>query len=158
MRDCLQRGYNNCFYEDFYRVVVQNERFEDWSPTVRELKRIFTHYKKYVLDYHKVILACFIYNVLKFIQFILCTESKYTIRQTYGRPEMTAVHETGQKIAEESWDFLSMKAHIGQTSDPACRITETIGRRKRMLFVCIVFLHPGSRHPPPSPQRKMIIL
>lgn len=23
MRDCLQMGYNNCFYEDFYRVVVQ---------------------------------------------------------------------------------------------------------------------------------------
>ena len=43
------------FYEDFYRVVVQNERFEDWSPTVRELKRIFTNYKRYVLDYHKVI-------------------------------------------------------------------------------------------------------
>ena len=34
---------------------MQNERFEDWSPTVRELKRIFTNYKRYVLDYHKVI-------------------------------------------------------------------------------------------------------
>jgi hypothetical protein len=53
MQDCLQIGYNNCFYEDFYRVVVQNERFDDWSPTVRQLKQIFTHYKKYILDYHK---------------------------------------------------------------------------------------------------------
>ena len=52
MRECLQMGYNNCFYEDFYRVVVQNERFDDWSPTVRQLKKIFTEYKDYILQYH----------------------------------------------------------------------------------------------------------
>ena len=53
MQDCLQVGYNNSFYEDFYRVVVQNERFDDWSPTVRQLKEIFTHYKAHILNYHK---------------------------------------------------------------------------------------------------------
>ncbi len=53
MRDCLQMGYNKCFYEDFYRVVVQNERFDDWTPTVRQLKQIFTEYKRYILDYHR---------------------------------------------------------------------------------------------------------
>ena len=53
MQDCLQVGYNNSFYEDFYRVVVQNERFDDWSPTVRQLKEIFTNYKAHILNYHK---------------------------------------------------------------------------------------------------------
>lgn len=53
MQDCLQIGYNDCYYEDFYRVVVQNERFDDWSPTLLQLNQIFTNYKKYILDYHK---------------------------------------------------------------------------------------------------------
>ena len=30
MRDCLQMGYNNCFYEDFYRVVVQVSKKHTW--------------------------------------------------------------------------------------------------------------------------------
>ena len=54
MRDCLQSGYDNSFYEDFYRVVVQNERFDDWSPTLRQLKKDFTNYKKSILEYHIV--------------------------------------------------------------------------------------------------------
>ena len=40
------------FYEDFYRVVVQNEKFEDWFPTLTLLRQTFTDYKKLVLEYH----------------------------------------------------------------------------------------------------------
>ncbi len=52
MQQCLQVGYNNRIFEDFYRVVVQNERFDDWTSTIRELNRIFTNYKSHILDYH----------------------------------------------------------------------------------------------------------
>ena len=33
------------FYEDFYRVVVQNERFDDWQDTRLQLRKIFSDYK-----------------------------------------------------------------------------------------------------------------
>ena len=35
-----------------FRVVVQNERYEDWTPTVIELKRMFVEYPDRVLKYH----------------------------------------------------------------------------------------------------------
>ena len=53
MRECLQQDYRGRFYEDFYRVVVQNEKFEDWFPTLTLLRQTFTDYKKLVLEYHK---------------------------------------------------------------------------------------------------------
>ncbi len=33
-------------------MVVQNERYEDWTPTVIELKRMFVEYPDRVLKYH----------------------------------------------------------------------------------------------------------
>ncbi|OAD60256.1 DEP domain-containing protein 5 [Eufriesea mexicana] len=53
MRECLQHDYRGRFYEDFYRVVVQNERFEDWSNVLVQLRKLFTDYQKIVLDYHQ---------------------------------------------------------------------------------------------------------
>jgi hypothetical protein len=41
MRSCLQTGFGGLVYEDFYRVVVQNERFDDWSDTLTDLRKIF---------------------------------------------------------------------------------------------------------------------
>ena len=35
------------------RVVVQNERYEDWTPTLIELKKIFIEYPDRVLKYHQ---------------------------------------------------------------------------------------------------------
>lgn len=40
------------FHEDFFRVVYQNERYEDWAPTLIILKRLIKEYRDYVLNYH----------------------------------------------------------------------------------------------------------
>lgn len=53
MRECLQHDYRGRFYEDFYRVAVQNERFEDWSNVLVQLRKLFTDYQKIVLEYHQ---------------------------------------------------------------------------------------------------------
>ncbi|XP_078053123.1 GATOR complex protein Iml1 isoform X3 [Augochlora pura] len=53
MRECLQHDYRGRFYEDFYRVVVQNERFEDWGNVLVQLRKLFTDYQKIVLEYHQ---------------------------------------------------------------------------------------------------------
>ncbi|XP_049833121.1 GATOR complex protein Iml1 isoform X2 [Schistocerca gregaria] len=53
MNECLQQDYKGRFYEDFYRVAVQNERYEDWTNTLVQLRRLFTDYQKIVLEYHK---------------------------------------------------------------------------------------------------------
>ncbi|XP_074643885.1 GATOR1 complex protein DEPDC5-like [Tubulanus polymorphus] len=52
-RDCLRQDHEGKFYEDFYRVVVQNERYDDWSLTLIELKKLFVQYRKKVLQYHE---------------------------------------------------------------------------------------------------------
>lgn len=53
MRECLQQDYKGRFYEDFYRVAVQNERYEDWSNVLVQLRKLFTDYQKIVLEYHQ---------------------------------------------------------------------------------------------------------
>ncbi|XP_034950976.1 GATOR complex protein Iml1 isoform X3 [Chelonus insularis] len=53
MRECLQQDYRGRFYEDFYRVAVQNERFEDWSNVLVQLRKLFTDYRNIVLNYHQ---------------------------------------------------------------------------------------------------------
>jgi hypothetical protein len=34
-------------------VAVQNERYDDWTNTLVQLRRLFTDYQKIVLEYHK---------------------------------------------------------------------------------------------------------
>jgi hypothetical protein len=41
------------FFEDFFRIVYQNERYEDWTPTLIILKRLIKEYRDYILNYHK---------------------------------------------------------------------------------------------------------
>lgn len=53
MRECLQQDYKGRFYEDYYRVAVQNERIEDWSPTLIFLRRLFNQYENEVIKYHE---------------------------------------------------------------------------------------------------------
>ncbi|CAN7986898.1 unnamed protein product [Ixodes hexagonus] len=52
MADCVQVDYKGRFYEDFYRVAVQNERIDDWTQTLRLLKTYFSEYPKKILEYH----------------------------------------------------------------------------------------------------------
>ncbi|ROT76803.1 putative DEP domain-containing protein 5 isoform X5 [Penaeus vannamei] len=53
MRECLQEDYKGRFYEDFYRVAVQNERYDDWSPILTHLRQLFNSYLTKVLDHHR---------------------------------------------------------------------------------------------------------
>nr|XP_022917865.1 GATOR complex protein DEPDC5 isoform X2 [Onthophagus taurus] len=52
MRECLQKDYRGRYYEDFYRVAIQNEKYEDWSGIIVQLRRLFSEYLKFVLEYH----------------------------------------------------------------------------------------------------------
>lgn len=36
----------------FYRVAVQNERYDEWSNILVELRRLFTDYQQSVLEYN----------------------------------------------------------------------------------------------------------
>lgn len=53
MRDCLQKDYKGRFYEDFYRVAIQNERNDDWATILVQLRRLFSAYEKTVLKFHE---------------------------------------------------------------------------------------------------------
>lgn len=53
MRECLQMDYKGRFYEDFYRVAIQNERCDDWSQMLVQFRRLFTSYQTIVLRYHE---------------------------------------------------------------------------------------------------------
>lgn len=53
IRGCLQKDYKNRFYEDFYRVAVQNERYEEWNDVLNLLKRLFNQYEKDVIKFHE---------------------------------------------------------------------------------------------------------
>ena len=43
--------FSRC-YEDFYRVVVQNEKFDDWFPTLTLLRQTLVDYPKLIKTYH----------------------------------------------------------------------------------------------------------
>ncbi|KRG07622.1 GATOR complex protein Iml1 isoform X3 [Drosophila mojavensis] len=53
MRDCLQQDYKGRYYEDFYRVAIQNERNDDWCTVLAQLRKLFTSYQETVLRYHE---------------------------------------------------------------------------------------------------------
>lgn len=53
MRDCLQQDHRDKFYEDFYRVAIQNERYDEWNSTIILLKKLFNSYEKEVLRIHE---------------------------------------------------------------------------------------------------------
>lgn len=44
--------YFTLFKNKFFRVPVQNERYDDWSGILVQLRRIFQDYLKVVLEYH----------------------------------------------------------------------------------------------------------
>lgn len=43
----------NTIFSLYTRVAVQNERYEDWSNVLLQLRRLFTDYQKIVLQYHE---------------------------------------------------------------------------------------------------------
>ncbi|XP_062606005.1 GATOR1 complex protein DEPDC5-like isoform X1 [Saccostrea cucullata] len=53
MRDCIVCDYKGRYYQDFYRIVVQNERYDDWTSTMMLLRKLCNSYKEKILNYHK---------------------------------------------------------------------------------------------------------
>jgi len=55
MQKCVRKDCRGRFYEDFYHVVIQNERCDDWtkSPILTVLRTLFDQYEKSVLCYHE---------------------------------------------------------------------------------------------------------
>lgn len=51
----FQIDHKNRFYEDFYRVAIQNDRFDDWNAVLQKLRTMFTNYQRQVLgNYEKL--------------------------------------------------------------------------------------------------------
>ena len=51
--DCIKLDHKNRYFEDFYRVVYQNECYEDWMFALIKLKRLIKEYRSYILHYHE---------------------------------------------------------------------------------------------------------
>jgi DEP domain-containing protein 5 len=50
---CIHQDHRNRFYEDFYRVIYQNKRYDDWMFALINLKRLIKEYREYVSQYHE---------------------------------------------------------------------------------------------------------
>ena len=44
---------NNVCYFTSFRIVIQNERYEEWLKTMKQLRKLFNEYDTRVLNYHK---------------------------------------------------------------------------------------------------------
>ncbi|KAK0060072.1 DEP domain-containing protein 5 [Biomphalaria pfeifferi] len=53
IRECLFIDYKGRIYEDYYRVIVQNERYEEWQSVLRQIRTLCNCYRDLVLNYHK---------------------------------------------------------------------------------------------------------
>ncbi|XP_054168694.1 GATOR complex protein Iml1-like [Oppia nitens] len=53
MQECLQQDSKGRFYEDYYRVAVQNERMYDWTQSLIFLRRLFNQYEEEVIKFHE---------------------------------------------------------------------------------------------------------
>ncbi|XP_061551195.1 GATOR1 complex protein DEPDC5 isoform X3 [Phycodurus eques] len=60
LRASIQQDHEGCFYEDFYRVVAQNERRDEWTSLLVTVKNLFIQYpvlvrlKEAVFDKHYI--------------------------------------------------------------------------------------------------------
>ncbi|UJR27809.1 hypothetical protein I4U23_009078 [Adineta vaga] len=53
LRQDINRDHRGRFYEDFYRVIYQNERYDDWTPRLAKIKQVLINYKEDLVNYHK---------------------------------------------------------------------------------------------------------
>jgi hypothetical protein len=53
LRQDINKDHRGRFYEDFYRVIYQNERYDDWLPRLAKIKQVLVNYKEDLVTYHK---------------------------------------------------------------------------------------------------------
>ncbi|CAF1052106.1 unnamed protein product [Adineta ricciae] len=53
LRQDINIDHRGKFYEDFYRVIYQNERYDDWTPRLAKIKQVLVNYKEDLVTYHK---------------------------------------------------------------------------------------------------------
>ncbi|CAF3911665.1 unnamed protein product [Adineta steineri] len=53
LRRDINKDHRGRFYEDFYRVIYQNERYDDWTPRLAKIKQVLVNYKDDLVNYHK---------------------------------------------------------------------------------------------------------
>lgn len=68
LRSYINRDHRQRFYEDFYRymsfdrflvlidyfrVIYQNERYDDWLPRLAKIKQVLVNYKEDLINYHQ---------------------------------------------------------------------------------------------------------
>ncbi|GAB1599295.1 GATOR complex protein Iml1-like isoform X1 [Argonauta hians] len=134
IREWIQQDYKGRFYEDFYRVVVQNERFEDWSGTLIQLRVIFNEYPQKVVRYHE---ACQLTmpsaenstasqgNFLETLNMSLNLFERYYLDRSFDRTGQVAVVITpGPGVFEVDRELTNITKHrtidCGIGSDLVC--------------------------------------
>ncbi|XP_067941804.1 GATOR complex protein Iml1-like isoform X2 [Watersipora subatra] len=135
MRADIQMDSDNRFYEDFYRVVIKNERYEDWKSTLVRMKQLFINYEDKVLRVKERAQDPSIPkaynssaaqgNYLEVINMSLNVFEKYFLDRNFDRLGKTAVVITpGPGVFEVDQDLMSITKHrtidSGSAADLIC--------------------------------------
>lgn len=105
MRTCIKQDHKNRFFEDFYRVVYQNERYDDWMFSLVKLKRLIKEYRDYILHYYErscpqKVPKCYLSNAAEgnFLETLNLSSSvfeRHFIDRPFDRTGMMSVVITG---------------------------------------------------------------
>ena len=52
-KECIKIDEKGRFYEDFYRIIYQNERYDNWMFSLVKLKHLIKEYRAHILNYHQ---------------------------------------------------------------------------------------------------------
>lgn len=118
MRDCLQQDFRQRFYEDFYRIAVQNERYDEWNSTVILLKKLFNTYQDEVLRYHEkwekpipkaYNSAASQGNILEVLNMSLNVFEKHYMDRSFDRTgQLSVIISPGVGVFEVDYDLTSI--------------------------------------------------
>ncbi|ESO06504.1 hypothetical protein HELRODRAFT_63880, partial [Helobdella robusta] len=133
MKEWIREDNRGRFYEDFYWVVVQNDRNEDWSKTIGSLKTIFSTYDNDVLHFHEdkqLSRASFNStssdgNVLEVINMALNVYEKFYMDRSFERTgKMSMIITPGVGVFDVNRELMNITKQrsidIGSSCDLIC--------------------------------------